>query len=149
VTASGAKLTAADLREFLATRLPDYMIPGQFVAIAALPMTPNGKLDKAALPEPAAENLLPSGAPADLGVGPGDGLQQKLAALVASLVGQPSVAAEDNFFMIGGHSMLAVQLVARIHDLFGVKLTLRQLFNAPTVAALSVEVGRLQETRNA
>ena len=65
--------------------------------------------------------------------------------MVAALLEQPSVEPDENFFMIGGHSMLGVQLVARIRDMFGVKLTLRQLFNAPTVAALSAEVARLTE----
>ena len=63
--------------------------------------------------------------------------------MVASLLGQSSIARDDNFFMAGGHSMLGVQLVARIRDTFGVKLTLRQLFSAPTVAALSLEVEKL------
>jgi hypothetical protein len=63
--------------------------------------------------------------------------------MVASLLGRPSVGRDENIFLIGGHSMLGVQLVARIRDTFGVKLSLRQLFSAPTVAALSAEVGRL------
>jgi amino acid adenylation domain-containing protein len=145
-----AQLTAADLREFLAARLPDYMVPTSFVKVAALPMTANGKLDKAALPAPTAENLLPNRAVqaasavsgGDRAGDDGNNVQARIADLVASLVNQPSIAADDNFFMIGGHSMLGVQLVSRIRDMFGVKLTLRQLFNAPTVAALSSEVSR-------
>ena len=70
---------------------------------------------------------------------------KRIAAMVAALLEQPTVEPEENFFMIGGHSMLGVQLVARIRDMFGVKLTLRQLFNAPTVAALAAEVTRLTE----
>ena len=157
VTAAGASHTANDLREFLAAWVPDYMIPAQFVKLAALPTTANGKLDRLALPAPSAENLLPN---RESVTGQWDGspdpsgrvgrpvlldVQFRLAALVASLLGQPSVAADDNFFMIGGHSMLGVQLVARIRELFGVKLTLRQLFGAPTVAGLSAEVARLVE----
>lgn len=150
-----AQLTATDLREFLAARLPDYMIPAQFVTVAELPLNPNGKLDKAALPAASAESLLPNRAPIGADSRHNGGLQAdgkldddvlpQIGALVASLLGQPSVAADDNFFMIGGHSMLGVQLVARIRDLFGVKLTLRQLFSAPTVAALANEVERLIE----
>ena len=136
------QLNAGDLREFLAARLPDYMIPMAFVKVAALPMTANGKLDKAALPAPTSENLIPNrSAVASAGEGAGS-VPAKIAALVASLLNAPSVAVDDNFFMIGGHSMLGVQLVARIRDMFGVKLTLRQLFSAPTVAALSSEVTR-------
>ena len=159
VSAHDAKLTATDLREFLAARLPDYMIPAQFITVTELPLNSNGKLDKAALPAPSAANLLPNRAPAgaesrQIGVPHShEPLDEKavlpqIGALVASLLGQPSVAADDNFFMIGGHSMLGVQLVARIRDLFGVKLTLRQLFSAPTVAALSSEVERLIEAKH-
>ncbi len=156
VAARDANLSATDLREFLAARLPDYMIPAQFITVAELPLNSNGKLDKSALPAPSAANLLPNRVPADdetqhngarkrMTTATTTKWRKKSRALVASLLGQPSVAADDNFFMIGGHSMLAVQLVARIRDLFGVKLTLRQLFNAPTVAALSAEVERLIE----
>ncbi|HEX3997177.1 MAG TPA: amino acid adenylation domain-containing protein [Pirellulales bacterium] len=159
VPAHDAKFTAGDLREFLAGRLPDYMIPAQFVRVAELPLNANGKLEKAALPPPSAENLLPNREAASMPaacdtathshepIGAGH-TQQQIGELVASLLGQPDVAADDNFFMIGGHSMLGVQLVARIRDLFGVKLTLRQLFTAPTVAALSAEVVRLIEANH-
>ena len=144
VAAGNARLTASDLREFLAAHMPDYMIPTQLVKLAALPTTANGKLDRAALPAPRADNLLPNREQATAPSAT-NSVQPKIAALVASLLDQPTVAADDNFFMIGGHSMLGVQLVARIRELFGVKLTLRQLFGAPTVAGLSAEVARLVE----
>jgi amino acid adenylation domain-containing protein len=148
VPARDARLTASALRAFLSPRLPDYMIPAHYVHLAALPVTANGKLDRAALPAPAADNLLPARPAEDVPAGEtGDSCQQKIAALVASLLGQPSVDPRENFFMLGGHSMLGVQLVARIRDLFGVKLSLRQLFNAPTIAALSAEVQRLTRDR--
>jgi acyl-CoA synthetase (AMP-forming)/AMP-acid ligase II/aryl carrier-like protein len=158
VSAAEKRPTASDLREFLAARLPDYMIPLSFVALDHLPLTPNGKLDKSALPQPSAANLLPIGATdnspamnpssaaASSAAAPradGADLQERIAGMVASLLGQPSVAPQDNFFMIGGHSMFGVQLVARIRDTFGVKLTLRQLFGAPTVAALSAQIAGL------
>ena len=153
VAAGDANLIAADLREYLNTRLPDYMIPSHFVKIADLPMTAHGKLDKAALPAPSADNLLPNriaapfaapNEPTEPGA-PVVGLEQsQISAMVASLLGQPTVDSDENFFMIGGHSMLGVQLVAQIRDRFGVKLTLLQLFSAPTVAALSAEVARLK-----
>lgn len=153
VVARDAQLTASALRAFLASRLPDYMVPSHFVTVNALPITANGKLDKAALPAPSANNLLPNREPD--GVSPvavasssGAGYQQQIAALVASLLGQPSVGLNDNFFLLGGHSMLGVQLVARIKEMFAVKVTLRQLFTAPTVAALSAEVARLAGTAN-
>jgi len=135
VATPDARMTPSDLREFLAAKLPDYMIPSRFVTLAELPMTANGKLDKSALPA-----APPIAAPAPAA---NDGVQKRIAAMVAALLEQPAVGPEENFFMIGGHSMLGVQLVARIRDMFGVKLTLRQLFNAPTIAALTAEVARL------
>jgi amino acid adenylation domain-containing protein len=148
VIAASAKLTTTDLREFLAARLPDYMIPSRFVRLDALPTTANGKLDRGALPAPNTRNMLEHRSAPVPSIAHADGMQAKLASLVASLLGQPSVGPDDNFFMIGGHSMLGVQLVARIKTEFGVKLTLRQLFSAPTVAALSVEVERLASAHN-
>jgi acyl-CoA synthetase (AMP-forming)/AMP-acid ligase II len=139
-----ARLTATELREFLAQRLPDYMIPARFVTIAELPTTANGKLDRSALPLPTADNLMPNKVSAGARDQEDslDELRRQMATLVASLVGQNSVDAEANFFMIGGHSMLGAQLVAQISERFDVKLTLRQLFGAPTVASLSAEVAR-------
>jgi amino acid adenylation domain-containing protein len=137
--------TAADLRDFLAARLPDYMLPILFVEVAALPVTANGKLDKSALPLPAADNLISAHAAEATSSQP-DSVQQLLSALVASLLRRPYVGADENFFLIGGHSMLGIQLVSRIREQFGVALSLRQLFSAPTVAALSGEVGRLTKT---
>jgi amino acid adenylation domain-containing protein len=145
VLTPGAKVSSVDLREFLAARLPDYMIPSKFVAMSALPVNANGKLDKAALPAPDAQNLLPGGETSLAEASSGSAIEQRVAALVKSLLGNSSCGREDNFFMAGGHSMLGVQLVARIRDQFGVKLTLRQLFNAPTIAALAAEVAQLNK----
>jgi amino acid adenylation domain-containing protein len=153
VPAREAKLADADLRAFLAARLPDYMIPTWFIAIESLPLTANGKLDAAALPAPDPKNVLAKSAggsktasdnsAASSGAVNGNDLQDRIGAIVAELLGQPSVCTSDNFFMIGGHSMLGVQLVARIRDAFSVKLTLRQLFGSPTVSALAAEVEKL------
>ena len=138
-----ARVNSVDLREFLAARLPDYMIPAVYVSIDSLPTTANGKLDKSALPAPTAGNLLTKGDNPAVTVPPGSALEEQIAAIVAALLGHPTVARDENFFMAGGHSMLGVQLVARIRDACGVKLSLRQLFGAPTVAALSAEVERM------
>ena len=148
IPARDARVTAADLRGFLLARLPEYMVPTDYVAIAQLPVTANGKLDKAALPAPTSDNLLPIETPAlsdGAQILDGDVVQQQIATLVGSLLGQTSIDPSDNFFLLGGHSMLGVQLVARIQDLSGVKLTLRQLFNAPTIDALAAEVRRKRE----
>ena len=145
VPAASAHLTVTGLRSALAEKLPDYMIPSSFVSVSVLPTTVNGKLDRANLPAPNQDNLLPNGYSAAVTPAvPDDGIRQDIAMMVGSLLDQTSVDPDANFFMIGGHSMLAVQLAARIRDTFGVKLTLRQLFTAPTVSALSSEVARLK-----
>jgi amino acid adenylation domain-containing protein len=138
-----ARLVESDLREFLASRLPDYMVPAFFVSIPQLPMTASGKPDKAALPTPGADNMLMDKVAASPTLDVSNGLQKQVSALVASMLGRPSVGADEDFFMLGGHSMFGVELVSRIRDTFGVKLTLRQLFTAPTVTALSAEIAQL------
>lgn len=127
-----------ELRDFLATRLPDYMLPTVFVRVAALPLSPNGKLDRAALPRPAPENILPStGYRA-----PETPVEARIAAIVEELLGISGVGVDDNFFLLGGHSLLGTQLVLRVRDAFGTKLTLRDLFEAPTVKNLAARVER-------
>jgi amino acid adenylation domain-containing protein len=143
VPAADAHLTESELREFLAAKLPDYMIPAYVVSIHALPVMVNGKLDKSALPAPRLDNLLPKAATVTDAQSQGSPVEEQIAALVASLMGRPSIGPDENFFMAGGHSMFGVQLVARIRDTFGVKLSLRQLFKAPTIAGLAAEVARL------
>ncbi len=141
-----ATLAAAGVRQFLATYLPDYMVPEFFVVMSELPVTASGKLDRSALPEPCVDNLLPYDLAADGTANAGGSeLQCQIAALVATLLRRPAIDVDENFFMIGGHSMLGVQLIAQIRDKFGVKVTLRQLFTAPTIAALSQEVARLKQ----
>jgi amino acid adenylation domain-containing protein len=144
VARPGLQLTAADLRAWLSDRVPEYMMPADFVPLNSLPMTPNGKLDRASLPAPTSDTALRARGPATAGDGH-VALQDRMAALVASLLDRPSVSLDENFFLLGGHSMLAAQLVARIRDLFGVPLTLRQLFKAPTVRAITAEVARLSD----
>ncbi|MBV8147791.1 MAG: non-ribosomal peptide synthetase, partial [Candidatus Eremiobacteraeota bacterium] len=140
VITPGAHLTESQAREYVAAKLPDYMVPAFFVSIPSLPLMANGKLDKTALPAPNADNLLPG---ASRGNERLSALERQLAGLVASLMSRPSIGPDENLFMIGGHSMFGVQLVARIREVFGVKLPLRQVFTAPTVRELSSEVARL------
>lgn len=143
VPTRGARLAASELREFLASKLPDYMLPTAFVSIPKLPVSANGKLDASALPQPSPENVLPYGSAGGEAAVESDGMQGQISALVASMLGRPSIGSKENFFMVGGHSMLGVELVAKIRDTFGVKLTLRQLFSSPTVAALAAQVALL------
>jgi acyl carrier protein len=138
VGAEGSTLETTVLRDSLTSRLPDYMIPDKFVLLSALPVTHNGKIDRSALPLPTSTNLLRDrvGAPESVS---GTDIEQRVCDLVASLLGR-EIGVQENFFLIGGHSMLGVQLVSQIRQAFGVKLSLRQLFSGPTVAALSVEI---------
>jgi amino acid adenylation domain-containing protein len=140
VAAEGAALTTTDLRAFLASRLPDYMIPARFVAIDSLPVTINGKLDESALPAPAGDNLLPGDAETDDRTG--GSVEEQIAQMVGTLLNLPSVDVKENVFLMGGHSMFAMQLASRIRQTFGVKMTLRQVFSTPTVAELAAEVAR-------
>ena len=137
---SGASLTASILREFLSATLPDYMIPSAFVRLDRLPLTTSGKCDKRALPEPTPGNTLPLHAQTSAAAGD---IESRLLNIVGALVGSSNISPEDNFFFIGGHSMLAAQVLVRIRQDFGAALTLRQLFQAPTVAALSKEIRKL------
>lgn len=145
VLAGETSPSAADLRDFLLARLPEYMVPLSFVKMDSLPVNANGKVDRPALPEPGATNVLPNQvtetAPA------ADSFECELAALIANQLGVPSVGRADNFFLMGGHSMFAARLTAKLRETFGVSLPMRQLFQAPTVAKLAAEVERLRGQR--
>ncbi|GAC1398968.1 MAG: hypothetical protein NVS4B12_14990 [Ktedonobacteraceae bacterium] len=132
-------MSVASLRETLATRLPDYMIPTIFVVLESLPQTPNGKVDRNALPTPDETNILQD----EIIALPTTPLEERLVEIVAPLLGLTQVSIDDNFFMIGGHSLLGTQVIMRIAETFGVELTLRSLFNAPTIRELAVEVEQL------
>lgn len=136
---NGTTPMAAELREFLSASLPDYMLPSQFVKIPALPLTNNGKIDRSALPEPTIENTLRD----EDFVAPRSPIEQKLSTLVCSLLNLEKVSVNDNFFLLGGHSLLGTQLIVKIRSAFGVDLALRALFEAPTIAELSSEIERL------
>ena len=135
----GAQLTSTSLRETLAVHLPDYMIPSSFVALDALPLTPNGKVDRAALPAPDGSNALHD----EVVTAPSTPIEERLVEILLPLLGIEQVGIDDNFFMLGGHSLLGTQLISRITSAFSVDLSLRNLFNAPTVRQLSTEIERL------
>ena len=134
-----SKTTSAQLRTFLSTRLPDYMIPADFVRLDSLPMNSNGKVDRASLPAPSTSNSLQDD---DL-VLPASSVERTVAEILSGLLHVDQISADANFFMIGGHSLLGTQLIARARDTFGVGLTLRSLFDNPTVAGIAKEIERL------
>jgi len=133
VPGAGDEPSANELREFLAALLPDYMIPAAFVLIDTLPLTTSGKLDRNALPAPCAGNALGQTEHRS----PQSPTELRLAAIVAGVLGTTQIGLDDNFFMTGGHSLLGTQVVMRARDDFDVDLTLRHLFQAPTVAKLA------------
>ena len=127
---------AADLRSFLRERLPEYMVPAAFVALAAMPVTVNGKVDRQALPAPewqgAGEEYLAPRTP----------IEATLAALWVEILDLDRVGVHEDFFQLGGHSLKASQLVTRIREAFGVELPLRTVFASPTVAGLAGVIAR-------
>ncbi|MGD1020802.1 MAG: non-ribosomal peptide synthetase [Verrucomicrobiia bacterium] len=139
VAAPESQPTPGELREFLGARLPDYMIPALYVRLEKLPLTPNGKVDRTALPVPDDANTLRDNA----FTAPRTDMEKAVADILGRLLGLEKVDVEENFFALGGHSLLGAQLMARVRDTFGVEVPLRMLFESPTVAELSAEIERL------
>ncbi|SCD99386.1 pristinamycin I synthase-2, partial [Streptomyces sp. OspMP-M43] len=139
VPADGAEADPTALRQHLAKKLPDYMVPAQWAVLAALPLTRNGKPDRAALPEPApvSRPLTPPGT-----AGPGEAAAPRTArehlllALFAELLHAPAIGVHDGFFDSGGDSIIAIQLVSRAYEA-GLHITVNDLFREPTVAGLA------------
>ncbi|PKV11643.1 non-ribosomal peptide synthetase [Xanthomonas prunicola] len=121
------------VRDHLRARLPDYMLPANYVRLDALPLTPSGKLDRSALPIP----------PRSIADAIGDAqhpqgaIEQALAALWCELLGLPQLRRDDDFFALGGHSLLAVQLISRVRTALGVELQIGDVFNHPQLHALA------------
>ncbi|HYY99502.1 MAG TPA: amino acid adenylation domain-containing protein, partial [Pyrinomonadaceae bacterium] len=129
-------LSAAELREQLKERLPEYMMPSAFVLLGALPLTANGKLDRAALPSPSdAEGQEEDERPAAR-----TGIEELVCDIWAQVLGVGSVGPLDNFFEVGGHSLLATQVIARVRESLGVALEVRSLFESPTAAEFAEAV---------
>src|SRR6202451_3937242 len=123
-------LGVRELRRFLKDRLPEYMVPAAFVELHALPLTLTGKIDRSRLPEPEA------GTTKDEIVRPRNVMEEILVSLWEGVLKQEGISIDVNFFEIGGHSLLAMRLLSRIRNAFGVDLPLRELFEAPTVAGM-------------
>ena len=136
---SGATPSAGTLRDHLRKQLPDYMIPTAFVKLASLPLSASGKLDRQALPAPESANVLRD----QEFTGWQSIVEERLAAVIAPLLQVDRVGPHDNFFLMGGHSLLGTQLLAKISETFGVELTLLGLFDHPTLAEMSSEIEKL------
>jgi thioesterase domain-containing protein/acyl carrier protein len=138
VIATPEGVAAAELREYLKKQLPEYMAPAEFVFLESFPLTPNGKVDRRALPEPQTMELA---AAADFAA-PRDEFESRMARLWAQVLGREAVGIRDNFFDLGGHSLLALRLTSRIEKEFGRKLTLTAVIQAPTVEEMAQLVQR-------
>ena len=132
-------VTVDTLREALRERLPDYMIPSAFVVLDALPVTLNGKIDRKALPAPDESNTMRE----QVVTLPSTPTQERVSEIVTSLLNLDVVGVDENFFLLGGHSLLGTQLITRISETFGVELSLRTLFSSPTIQELSSEIEQL------
>ncbi|WP_079155640.1 non-ribosomal peptide synthetase [Streptomyces ambofaciens] len=128
---TGEAVTPEDLRSHLAQSLPAYMVPSAFVVLDVLPLTANGKLDRKALPTPRWDGVESSGR------GPRNDREEILCHLFADVLGLERVGIDDSFFDLGGHSLLATRLVARIRTTLGAELSVRALFDTPSVAGLA------------
>lgn len=140
VSQPGETLTTGDLRTYLSGKLPTSMVPARFVFLAQLPLSPNGKVDRKALPEAAAESAQPDIEPQPLNL-----IEAKLIQIWRKLLNVERVRIEDDFFTLGGHSMLAVRLFIQIKEVFGVNLPLISIFRGSTVQYLA---GLIAEEQN-
>src|SRR6185369_11375037 len=133
MTANGA-LPVARWREALREGLPDYMVPAAWVALPALPLLSNGKVDRKALPEPAGP------APGVELVAPRTYVEEIVAGIWAQVLGIAHLGVEENVFDLGAHSLMSTQVASRVSRELGIELPLRRLFELPTVALLAAEI---------
>ncbi|HEX2091791.1 MAG TPA: amino acid adenylation domain-containing protein, partial [Longimicrobiaceae bacterium] len=137
VVPEGGRPSAAELRAHLELHLPAYMVPGAFVELDALPLTPHGKLDRRALPAPGTVAR-------ESRVAPRTPVEEILGGIWAEVLGIEQVGATDDFFELGGHSLVAMRVISRIRATLGVELPLRALFETPTVAGLAGRVATVR-----
>jgi amino acid adenylation domain-containing protein len=139
LVSSEAQLTRSALQDYLRSYLPDYMVPVAFVRIESLPLKASGKVDRALLPDPSSDNTIED----DVYIAPRTAVERRVVSILAELLGTERVGVNDNFFFLGGHSLLGTQLIARARDSFRVELPLRTVFDRPTAAELSAEIERM------
>jgi amino acid adenylation domain-containing protein len=138
--------SVSELRSFLKEKLPDYMIPSVFVSLNSIPLTPHGKVDRRALPDP--DNSRPELAPKF--IGPRNSVEDRLARIWEAVLDVRPIGIHDDFFDLGGHSLLVAQLSARITTDFQVAFSARELFESPTIAGLAsaIEAKQRRETKH-
>jgi amino acid adenylation domain-containing protein/thioester reductase-like protein len=130
------RTVVGNLRSFLQQKLPNYMVPSSFVFLNALPLTPNGKIDRKALPAP---DRIRHELEEDFAA-PRTPIEEVLAGIWSEVLGLERVGIQDNFLELGGHSLLATQIISRLRDIYQVELSVRQLFDRPTVAGLAESI---------
>ncbi|UCH97676.1 MAG: AMP-binding protein, partial [Candidatus Aminicenantes bacterium] len=144
--ASERKFEAHELRDYLSNRLPDYMVPAFFVQLEQIPFTPNGKIDRKALPTPTLET-------GNRYTPPRNDIEKKLVEIWSDILGgdtlhasqlRSSLGINDNFFQLGGHSLKATQLVSKIHQEFNLRITLAEMFKKPTIRGLASHIKKRQ-----
>jgi len=144
VAAPGSAPTMNELRSFLKQKLPEYMVPSAFVFLNEIPLTPNGKLDRKALPEPdQSRPELDEGSAA-----PRTPVEEILSTIWAGILKLGKVDIHDNFFQLGGHSLLATQVISRINDVFATDVQLRRLFETPTIVGLAASIDAYLAAKN-
>jgi amino acid adenylation domain-containing protein len=139
VIAPNNNLTYSAIQEFLREHLPDYMVPTVFVVLDRLPLTSHGKVDRAALPDPGEENTMKDDSIEDAE----SPVEVRLKEILIPLLKVNELGVHSNFFQLGGHSLLGAQVLVRIRESFGVELSLKAIFDHPTVGGISAEIERL------
>jgi acyl-coenzyme A synthetase/AMP-(fatty) acid ligase/acyl carrier protein len=143
VTSDRARLSVGELRAFLNTKLPDYMVPVKFIPLERMPLTPNGKIDRQALPDPN-QRRPDLHAPY---VAPRTPLERELADIWSAVLAFDAVGVHDNFFDLGGHSLAAARAVTRVIETFQLELQVQALFDAPTVAQMAAVIEARQDSK--
>ena len=138
----GQNVVESDLREFLASKLPPYLVPARILTVSALPLTANGKIDRKALPEPLKDSVQPD---PNLQVPPRTPLEETLCDIWCEVLGRRSVGVHEDFFQLGGHSLLATQVISRVGKRCLVELPVVAIFEAPTIARLAPIIDRTRQ----
>jgi len=133
-----AALSPQELREFLRTRLPAYMVPALFVELSELPLLPSGKIDQRALPPPSSEARIATREQIE----PRDEIERRLVSIWRELLEIKGFGVTDNFFELGGNSLVAMQVLARVRKVFEVEVSIRSFFDGPSIEELRQEIAK-------